>query len=127
MKLSKLLFRLLYNIQKVVERTRNAAKQIWENVSLVFINERQLPHAFLNYIFINKDDFENGKVEVELLKHELAHIKQRHSYDIIFIEILKAIFWFNPLLILFEKAIKLNHEFLADQSVIKQFKNVKGY
>jgi hypothetical protein len=122
-----LLFRLLYNIQKVVERTRNAVKQIWENVSLVFINERQLPHAFLNYIFINKNDFENGKVEVELLKHELAHIKQRHSYDIIFIEILKAIFWFNPLLILFEKAIKLNHEFLADQSVIKQFKNVKGY
>jgi hypothetical protein len=51
MKLSKLLFRLLYNIQKVVERTRNAAKQIWENVSLVFINERQLPHAFFELYF----------------------------------------------------------------------------
>lgn len=122
-----LLFRLFYNIQKIMLRTRTLTKQIWKKACLIFISERQLPHAFLNYIFINKNDFENGKIELELLQHELEHVKQRHSYDIIFIQILKAIFWFNPLLILFEKAIKLNHEFLADQSVIKQNNNIIGY
>jgi hypothetical protein len=122
-----LLFRLVFNIQKVLQKTRNVAKQFWQNVWLVLINEPQLPHAFLNYIFINKSDFENDKIETELLQHELEHVKQRHSYDIIFIQILKAIFWFNPILVLFEKSIKLNHEFLADQSVIRQFKNIKGY
>jgi len=122
-----LLFRLVFNIQKVLQKTRTVAKQFWQNVWLVFIDEPQLPHAFLNYIFINKNDFENNKIETELLQHELEHVKQRHSYDIIFIQILKAVFWFNPLLILFEKAIKLNHEFLADQSVIRQFENIKGY
>lgn len=122
-----LLIRLIFNIQKIIQKAQDSKRRFWKNSWLVFITDSQLPHAFLNYIFINKNDFENGKIEAELLQHELEHVKQRHSYDIIFIQILKAIFWFNPLLILFEKAIKLNHEFLADQSVIKQNNNIIGY
>lgn len=122
-----LLLRLCVNIYKVVAKTNYLPTKIWQKSKLVFINEPQLPHAFLNYIFINKQDFDNGKIESELLTHELQHVRQLHSYDIILIEIIKSILWFNPLIRLFEKAIKLNHEFLADEGVIQQTESIKSY
>ncbi len=119
--------RLAYNISKVLQQANHFTSKKWKDAKLVFITEKLLPHAFMNYIFINKIDFENGEIEEELLVHELQHVQQKHSYDIIFIEIIKAILWFNPLVFLFEKAIKLNHEFLADEGVIEKVKNIKRY
>ncbi|NER19135.1 M56 family metallopeptidase, partial [Spongiivirga citrea] len=77
------------------------------------------PHTFLNYIFINKAEYEQDKINEELLLHEYEHVKQKHSYDILFVEFLQLFFWFNPFLYLIKKSIKLNHEFLADNAVLK--------
>ena len=52
--------------------------------------------------------------------HEQAHASQKHTADILFIEVLKVVFWFNPLFYLYKKEIKLNHEFLADRAVLKK-------
>ena len=62
-----------------------------------------------------------------MLTHELAHANQWHSLDIIFIEALQIIFWFNPFLIPYKKAIQLNHEFLADEQVLKSHIRVRDY
>jgi len=94
---------------------------------LILVEEKILPHTFLNYIFINKNDYENRKIEGELFTHELTHVRQKHTLDVLFIEILKTIFWFNPLLIFYKKAIQLNHEFLADEKVVTSYKNVPFY
>ncbi|WP_141384658.1 M56 family metallopeptidase, partial [Flavobacterium flevense] len=59
--------------------------------------------------------------------HELIHVNQKHTLDILFIEILKVIFWFNPIFIFYKKAIQLNHEFLADEKVVKSHNNVPFY
>lgn len=59
--------------------------------------------------------------------HEQVHAKQKHALDILFIELLQIAFWFNPLLYLIKKDIKLNHEFLADQAVINKGTNTKHY
>jgi hypothetical protein len=50
--------------------------------------------------------------------HEETHAKQKHSLDVLFIEFLQVLFWFNPLMYFMKKAIKLNHEFLADREVL---------
>jgi hypothetical protein len=61
------------------------------------------------------------------LLHELAHVKQKHSLDILMVELLQIVFWFIPILSIYRKAIKLNHEFLADTAVLKKHKNIVYY
>ena len=51
-----------------------------------------------------------------LIRHEAAHIRQRHTMDVIFLEIMQAVFWFNPVLWLYKRAIQEVHEFLADRA-----------
>jgi len=81
----------------------------------------------LSSIYINQNDFENRQIEQELFTHEIAHVKQKHTLDVIFIEILKTLFWFNPIFIFYKKAIQLNHEFLADETVLSAHSNVNFY
>ena len=66
-------------------------------------------------------------LDVYKRQHELVHVTQKHTLDILFIEFLKAIFWFNPLFIFYKKAIQLNHEFLADEEIVKTYNNVPFY
>ena len=120
-------FRFSKNIYVFFQKIKSNPKKKFENGTLIFVEENILPHTFLNYIFINKNDYENRKIEGELFTHELAHVHQKHTLDVLFIEILKTIFWFNPILIFYKKAIQLNHEFLADEKVVKSYNNVPFY
>lgn len=88
---------------------------------------KDLPFTFLKYIFLEKSQFLNGQVNSQLLLHEEIHALQWHSLDILFIEVLKSIFWFNPVLHLYKKAIQLNHEFIADEAVVHSCEDKKGY
>jgi N-acetylmuramoyl-L-alanine amidase len=56
-----------------------------------------------------------------------VHVNQKHTLDILFVEFLKSIFWFNPLFYFYKKAIQLNHEFLADEKVVFSHHNVSFY
>ena len=122
-----LIFRFIKNLYSFYKNIKYNQIQIVNDQKIVLVKESILPHSFWNAIFINNDEFENGKIPSELIAHEEAHIKQKHSLDILFIEVLQILFWFNPLIILYKKAIKLNHEFLADQAVNKQFESVSTY
>jgi antitoxin component YwqK of YwqJK toxin-antitoxin module len=57
----------------------------------------------------------------------MAHIEGKHTLDILFVELLKVVFWFNPAVYLFDRAIKINHEFLADDRVLSETKDVTAY
>jgi hypothetical protein len=94
---------------------------------LVLTPALPVSHSFFNYIFLDKEAYERGTIEEEILNHELAHVRQKHSIDILVIEALLVLAWFNPFLYLYRKAIRLNHEFLADESVLKTFSNVQSY
>lgn len=69
--------------------------------------------SFLNFLIVCHDDYENCFDTI--LSHELVHIKQRHSYDILFVEVIKAACWFNPAVWLYKYSLREIHEFLADQ------------
>jgi hypothetical protein len=99
----------------------------YNGATLVLMNEEVLPHTFMNTIFINKNEYERRLIEPELLTHELAHVRQKHTLDVLFVELLKTVFWFNPLLYLYKKAMQTNHEFLADDAVISQHVNIPTY
>jgi len=53
-----------------------------------------------------------------IIKHELTHIKSRHSYDVFFVEILHVLFWWNPLIYLYKRELRQLHEYLADAMVL---------
>lgn len=120
-------FRFCKNCYAFFKKIYANQTQKYESATLVLVEEKILPHTFLNYIFINKNGYENRKIEGELFTHELTHVRQKHTLDVLFIEVLKTIFWFNPILIFYKKAIQLNHEFLADENVVKSYNNVPFY
>lgn len=84
------------------------------------------PFSFFNNILISDARARQGKLK-PIIVHEAAHIRQGHSYDIVFSEFMCMLQWFNPFVWLFRNAIRQNHEFLADRAVVKQQCNPAGY
>ncbi len=121
------LLRFVKNISNIVGRIHKHEIINFHNAKLVLVTDNIAPHTFWNYIFINKDAYQNNRIEEELFTHELTHVTQNHTFDIILIELLHAIFWFNPVFIYLKKAIRLNHEFIADASVIDTHNNTITY
>lgn len=121
------LLRFAKNLFKIIQKIRQNEQVKHEKAILILVAEKILPHTFWNYIFINKNDYENQKIEEELFTHELTHVTQKHTFDVLLIELLQIIFWINPLFIFIKKAIQLNHEFLADETVINLHKNTFQY
>src|SRR5690606_18577487 len=114
---SVFLFRFIRNLTLLLRSIHKSDKIKKDGFIVVLIPEKILPYSFWNYVFVNQNEYENNQIDQELFVHEKAHITQKHSLDILFIEALQILFWFNPLVYLYKKAIKLNHEFLADQKV----------
>jgi hypothetical protein len=119
--------RFIKNIHHIAQKIKANPKFKNQNYINVLLHDLIHPHTFFNYIFLNKNNYEKNLIPAEVLLHEQTHAKQKHALDILFIEILQILFWFNPLLYLIKKDIKLNHEFLADQTVINSGVNTKHY
>lgn len=122
-----LLSRLGRNLFLIKQKIRKNTSINFKNSTLILLEENIIPHSFLRYIFLNKNEYENGNIEAEILQHELTHVRQKHSFDVILMEIIHCIYWFNPILILYRKAVQLDHEFLADEAVIQHCENPISY
>ena len=124
---SFLLYRFIRNLIKLLSKIKGNKTVNYSGARLVLTNNNAIPFSFLNYIFINKEKFEGGTIEKEVLQHELTHVKQKHSLDVILVELFIVLAWFNPMLFLYRRFILLNHEFLADESVVETFNDPKSY
>jgi beta-lactamase regulating signal transducer with metallopeptidase domain len=122
-----LIIRFFLNLYSFYKKNKNNEQQTINGNKVILIQKPTVPHSFLNSIFIYEQDFYNNNIAPELIAHETAHIQQKHTLDILFIETLQILFWFNPIIILYKRAIKLNHEFLADEAVNTKFKSVSQY
>lgn len=120
-------FRFGKNCLKLIIKAKSNPNLKFKKAKLILVDEKTLPYTFLNSIYINNKDYSNNKIEDELFNHELVHVSQKHTIDILFIEFLIILFWFNPILILYKKAIQLNHEFLADDFIIKEYNDIPFY
>ncbi len=98
-------------------------KEKINNFTLVHLDKEMSPFSFFNYIFIYQKDGLTQEEWEQIYIHESTHSKQWHSMDILFTEILKIFFWWNPFLYAFQKALQEVHEYEADDAV----KNIKKY
>jgi TonB family protein len=88
----------------------------------VLQTEGQVPaFAFLNYVFLGSLAHLTDKEREQVLRHELAHVRLRHTYDILYFEVLTAIFWFNPLVWLLKEELRDVHEYQADAEVLSDY------
>jgi hypothetical protein len=119
--------RFLYNLFILNSQTKIPDKIFYKGEYIRLVNGNVGPYSFFKTIFIGKGTLKNGEIDNDLLVHEIAHKQQLHSIDIVLMELLCVFYWFNPFIYLFKKLIKTNHEYLADDFVIKSGIDRKKY
>lgn len=110
-----MLGRLIWRLSQVFKLVRAGEHQPFEDCVLVTVDDSSMSSfSFFNYLVLNqKDASVYGQVVVS---HELVHIQQRHSWDLLWVEVVQALLWFNPILIFYKRSLKEIHEFIADEN-----------
>jgi len=101
--------KLFFRIAKIVIIWLKAKKQRNGKVTIIELKD-DVAFSFFNLLFIHP----HLEKKQAVIKHEMVHIEQKHSVDILFFEIVQIICWFNPIIYFLKKDIKLLHEFIAD-------------
>ena len=102
---------LLFRLRKLYILTRNNHSIYNDQYKLIHLNDENTAFSFFNYLFIGS----NVPQAETIIAHELVHIRQKHSVDIIFLEIMKIVNWFNPFIYLIQRSLKTIHEYIADE------------
>lgn len=110
--------KILIGTYKIRQAIRIGKITTYQDKKLVLVNNNWCFSLF-NKIYINQNKL-NGKSSKLMLDHELAHIKQLHSIDLLISELASAILWFNPFVFFHKKSLKSVHEYLADEYVINR-------
>jgi len=84
------------------------------------------PFSFFNVVFINQSRYSQEEVE-QIMIHELTHVRLKHSWDVLVLELLLIVQWFNPFAWLLRIMLKELHEFQADKQVLDNGYSAKSY
>ena len=108
------------------EETRSGLRTKDEQGNTVIIRGGDFaPYSFLHYIIISASDYEH--LRRPILAHEQAHIRLGHTYDLLLLELVKAVQWFNPFVYLLGRDLKAIHEYEADDAVLNFGIDAKTY
>ncbi len=109
---------LLLNIIKIQLLKRRSEVTQMDGFDFVNTNEDNAPFSFLNNLFWKKSISLQEEVGQQIFKHEITHIKQKHSWDRIYCQIVTSIFWMNPFNWVIQKELVAIHEFIADEEAV---------
>ena len=90
------------------------------------LNDPSGPFSFFGWIFMNPAAVKEDEIS-EILTHEMAHVKQHHSVDVLLAEMVSICCWMNPFAWLLKREVRLNLEFLADRKVMEAGFATKSY
>ena len=121
-----LLLRFLWQLFSIILLKNNRQTAYIYDTEVYVLTNDEGPFSFFNWIFINPERHKSDEIE-EIMMHELTHCQQLHSIDIIFAELFCVVFWFNPFVWLLKREVRLNIEYLADNSVLANGKDNKEY
>jgi protein TonB len=114
-----MLVRLVNGLWKIFQLYKTGEKVKRGELIFAYNDKPHLPFSFMNVIFLSRNvDF--GDRINKVITHEIAHVRQWHSIDVLMTEILQVFFWFNPILIFYKKSLKDAHEYIADRTVVSQ-------
>jgi len=121
-----MILRLLVQYYSLFKMRSKAVLLYNDNVKLYHIDKPIVPFSFGRSIYINQGQHNEEELK-EIIRHEFIHVKQRHSADIIWSELLCIINWYNPFAWLLRKAVRQNLEFIADEQVLQTGLDRKQY
>ena len=93
--------------------------------TLVITENDTAPFSWMKYIVLSREDFESNHSQI--LTHEKAHIALRHSWDLLFMDMITALQWFNPAIWMLKSDLRALHEFEADDAVLRSGADIKEY
>ncbi|WP_075591395.1 M56 family metallopeptidase [Labilibacter marinus] len=121
-----LLLRLLIGIVRLGGLSKKANWQKINGVKIADLPGRFNPFSFFHVIFINRSLYSDNDLD-KIMVHEMAHVKHKHSIDVLLFESLLIVQWFNPFAWLIKYLLKELHEFQADRSVLNKGTSVGSY
>lgn len=110
-----LLVSLATKIYRLMRLSRIYKATKYPGFKLIELPDENNAFSFFNYLFISP----GLRLSSTVIHHELVHIRQKHSWDIIYLELLKMICWFNPTVWLMQSSLKELHEFIADSQTVR--------
>lgn len=129
--------KMLFNIHKIHKMKVGKKSEIIDNVNIYYTGESHIPFSFFNDIFIGTSVISptdnvlsepvEGSVNPLVLKHEMSHVKNYHSIDVVMMEIMVSLQWFNPFIRMMKKELQSIHEYIADNEVIEDKINKSNY
>lgn len=120
---SFLIIKLILSLSKIASLWKNGKKRKSTSYTIVELSEKTSAFSFFNLLFIHPSLINNDTI----IRHELIHIKEKHSLDLLLLECVNIISWFNPVNYLIKKDLKLLHEFIADQATTDEKNNKHQY
>jgi len=106
---------LVKNIIKIQRLKEMYPCEFINGIQFYNTQEEGTPFSFFKNIFWNKRIALHSEKGRQILAHELAHIREKHSADKVFLEVLVALAWWNPILYIIRRELALIHEFIADK------------
>lgn len=106
-----------YKLYQIYTLKQKGEVKYFKHFTRIVIANSSLAFSFFKSIFLGDKVLE--KEHQNILEHELVHIREKHSYDLMFFELMRIVGWFNPLVYVYQNRVSELHEFIADATVAK--------
>ena len=114
--------KMIFNIYKVNKIKKGKKFEIIDNVKIIYTEENHIPFSFFNNIYL-PNEINNPLI----LKHEMSHVKNHHSLDVILMEMMISFQWFNPFIYKMKKELQNVHEYIADNEAVENETDKSNY
>ena len=111
--------KMIYKVNKI---KKGKKFEIIDNVKIIYTEENHIPFSFFNCIYL-PDEINNPLI----LKHEMSHVKNHHSLDVILMEMMISFQWFNPYIYKMKKELQNVHEYIADNEAVEDETDKSNY
>ena len=120
------LIRFVWQSAKLYRLRRHSERIILGETPVFKLEKDTAPFSFFKSIYVSKKMC--GETELKtVVAHEKVHIDERHWADLLLLEVARALQWFNPLLMIYRKAVMQNHEYLADSGTLRNGVSARTY
>ncbi len=109
-----------YKMLQLYRLRRKGKVQYFKDFIQIVLADSSVAFSFFKSIFLGDQIVE--KDHINIIEHELVHIRQRHTYDLLFFELMRIVGWFNPMVYVYQNRTSELHEFIADAQVAKSNK-----
>jgi len=112
--------RFAWRMIRLIRIIRKSNVQVRMDYKLINTQGKLPTFSFMRYLFWDNTKELTPNERTKIINHELTHIRDLHSWDVMYMELVKIVLWFNPVIYLYDRSLKYHHEFIADAAVLKE-------